>query len=126
MSFIVLSYIVLFKNRFSFMDVVFCLMFVVYVGIGFMFFYEMRLEGLYYILYVFLIVWFIDIGVYLFGKMMGKYKFWLVISLNKIIEGFIGGLFCSLIVLFVMLYFVDFNMNVWILFGVILILSLFG
>ena len=33
---------------------------------------------------------------------------------------------CSLIVPLAMLYFVDFNMNVWILLGVTLILSLFG
>lgn len=38
MSFIVLSYTVLSKNRFSFMDAAFCLMSVAYVGIGFMFF----------------------------------------------------------------------------------------
>ncbi len=56
MSFIVLSYTVLSKNRFSFMDAAFCLMSVAYVGIGFMFFYETRSEGLHYILYAFLIV----------------------------------------------------------------------
>ena len=116
MSFIVLSYTVLSKNRFSFMDAAFCLMSVAYVGIGFMFFYETRSEGLHYILYAFLIVWLTDTGAYLFGKMMGKHKLWPVISPNKTIEGFIGGL----------LYFVDFNMNVWILLGVTLILSLFG
>ena len=38
MSFIVLSYTVLSKNRFSFMDAAFCLMSVAYVGIGFMYF----------------------------------------------------------------------------------------
>lgn len=102
MSFIVLSYIVLFKNRFSFMDVVFCLMFVVYVGIGFMYFYEICFEGLRYILFVFLIVWLIDMGVYIFGCFMGKYKLWLVISFNKIIEGFFGGILCSILVLLVM------------------------
>ena len=53
---IVLSYTVLSKSRFSFMDAAFCLMSVAYVGIGFMFFYETRSEGLHYILYAFLIV----------------------------------------------------------------------
>ena len=36
MSFILLSYTVLSKNRFSFMDAAFCLMSIAYVGIGFM------------------------------------------------------------------------------------------
>ena len=126
MSFIVLSYTVLSKNRFSFMDAAFCLMSVAYVGIGFMYFYETRSEGLRYILFAFLIVWLTDTGAYIFGRLMGKHKLWPVISPNKTIEGFIGGLFCSLIVPLAMLYFVDFNMNVWILLGVTLILSLFG
>lgn len=126
MSFIILSYTVLSKNRFSFMDAAFCLMSVAYVGIGFMYFYETRSEGLHYILYAFLIVWLTDTGAYIFGKMMGKHKLWPVISPNKTIEGFIGGLFCSLLVPLVMAIFVDFNMNIWILLVVTLILSLFG
>ena len=39
MSFVILSYTVMSKNRFSFMDSAFCLMSVAYVGIGFMYFY---------------------------------------------------------------------------------------
>ena len=50
MSFILLSYTVLSKNRFSFMDAAFCLMSVAYVGIGFMYFYATRSYGLHYIL----------------------------------------------------------------------------
>ncbi|WP_256082402.1 phosphatidate cytidylyltransferase, partial [Staphylococcus aureus] len=98
MSFILLSYTVVSENEFSFMDASFCLVSVADVGIGFMFFYEKRSEGLHYILYAFLIVWLKDTGAYLFGKMMGKHKLWHVISPNKTIEGFIGGLLCSLIV----------------------------
>ena len=93
MSFIVLSYTVLSKNRFSFMDAAFCLMSVAYVGIGFMYFYETRSEGLHYILFAFLIVWLIDTGAYIFGRLMGKHKLWPVISPNKTIEGFIGESF---------------------------------
>ena len=72
MSFIVLSYTVLSKNRFSFMDAAFCLMSVAYVGIGFMYFYETRSEGLRYILFAFLIVWLTDTGAYIFGRLMCK------------------------------------------------------
>ncbi len=71
MSFIVLSYTVLSKNRFSFMDAAFCLMSVAYVGIGFMYFYETRSEGLRYILFAFLIVWLTDTGAYIFWSPYG-------------------------------------------------------
>lgn len=126
MSFIVLSYTVLSKNRFSFMDAAFCLMTVAYVGIGFMYFYETRSEGLHYILYAFLIVWLTDTGAYILGKLMGKHKLWPVISPNKTIEGFIGGIICSILVPLIMQFFVDFHMNIWILLLVTIILSMFG
>lgn len=126
MSFIVLSYTVLSKNRFSFMDAAFCLMTVAYIGIGFMYFYETRSEGLHYILYAFLIVWLTDTGAYIFGKLMGKHKLWPVISPNKTIEGFIGGIICSILVPLIMQFFVDFHMNIWTLLLVTIILSMFG
>ena len=126
MSFIVLSYTVLSKNRFSFMDAAFCLMSVAYVGIGFMYFYETRSEGLHYILFAFLIVWLTDTGAYIFGRLMGKHKLWPVISPNKTIEGFIGGIICSLLVPLIMQFFVNFHLNIWLLLIVTIILSMFG
>ena len=72
MSFILLSYTVLSKNRFSFMDAAFCLMSVAYVGIGFMYFYATRSYGLHYILFAFLIVWLTDTGAYIFGRVFGQ------------------------------------------------------
>lgn len=126
MSFIVLSYTVLSKNRFSFMDAAFCLMSVAYVGIGFMYFYETRSEGLHYILFAFLIVWLTDTGAYIFGRLMGKHKLWPVISPNKTIEGFIGGIICSLLVPLIMQFFVNFHLNIWLLLIVTVILSMFG
>lgn len=91
------------------MDSAFCLMTVAYVGIGFMYFYETRSEGLHYILFAFLIVWLTDTGAYIFGRLMGKHKLWPVISPNKTIEGFIGGIICSLLVPLIMQFFVNFN-----------------
>lgn len=126
MSFIVLSYTVLSKNRFSFMDAAFCLMSVAYVGIGFMYFYETSSEGLRYILFAFLIVWLTDTGAYIFGRLMGKHKLWPVISPNKTIEGFFGGILCSILVPLVMQMFVDLHMNIWLLLLVTIVLSMFG
>ena len=125
MSFILLSYTVLSKTDLV-LWIAFCLMSVAYVGIGFMYFYATRSDGLHYILYAFLVVWLTDTGAYIFGRLMGKHKLWPVISPNKTIEGFIGGLICSLIVPIVMLFFVDFNLNIWLLLLVTIILSIFG
>ncbi|UXR70399.1 MULTISPECIES: phosphatidate cytidylyltransferase [unclassified Staphylococcus] len=126
LSFVILSYTVMSKNRFSFMDAAFCLMSVAYVGIGFMYFYETREAGLHFILFGLLIVWLTDTGAYIFGRSFGKHKLWPVISPNKTIEGFIGGLFCSLLVPIVFMFFVSFDLNmVWIL-VLTVVLSAFG
>lgn len=126
MSFVILSYTVMSKNRFSFIDAAFCLMSVAYVGIGFMYLYETREAGLAFILFAFLVVWTTDTGAYLFGRTFGKHKLWPVISPNKTIEGFIGGVLSSLLVPLVMQYFVDFDFNIWIILLVTIILSMFG
>ncbi|UEX89320.1 phosphatidate cytidylyltransferase [Staphylococcus ratti] len=126
LSFILLSYTVMSKNRFSFMDAAFCLMSVAYVGIGFMYFYETREAGLHYILFGLLIVWLTDTGAYIFGRSFGKHKLWPVISPNKTIEGFIGGLLCSLLVPLVFMFFVQFDYSIlWVLI-VTIVLSAFG
>lgn len=126
MSFVILSYTVMSKNRFSFIDAAFCLMSVAYVGIGFMYLYETREAGLAFILFAFLVVWTTDTGAYLFGRTFGKHKLWPVISPNKTIEGFIGGVLSSLLVPLVMQFFVDFDFNIWIILLVTIILSMFG
>ena len=105
----------------------FCLMSVAYVGIGFMYFMQHVQMAYITYFYAFLVVWLTDTGAYIFGRLMGKHKLWPVISPNKTIEGFIGGLICSLIVPIVMLlFFVDFNLNIWLLLLVTIILSIFG
>lgn len=126
MSFVILSYTVMSKNRFSFIDAAFCLMSVAYVGIGFMYLYETREAGLAFILFAFLVVWTTDTGAYLFGRAFGKHKLWPVISPNKTIEGFISGVLCSLLVPLIMQFFVDFDINIWIMLLVTIILSMFG
>ncbi|PCF49651.1 phosphatidate cytidylyltransferase [Staphylococcus delphini] len=126
MSFIILSYTVMSKNRFSFMDSAFCLMSVAYVGIGFMYFYVTREAGLEFILFGLLIVWLTDTGAYIFGRLLGKRKLWPTISPNKTIEGFIGGLICSLIVPIAFMFFVDFDYPMVGLLLITVVLSMFG
>ncbi|ARQ06733.1 phosphatidate cytidylyltransferase [Macrococcoides canis] len=98
MSLIMLSYTVMSKNRFNFVDAAFCMLAVAYVGIGFMYFYETRNNGLIYILFALLIVWVTDTGAYIFGRLFGKNKLWPEISPNKTIEGFVGGILSSTII----------------------------
>lgn len=127
MALLMLSFTVISKNRFSFVDMGFCVLAVAYVGIGFMYFYETREEGIIYILYGLLIVWVTDTGAYLFGRAMGRRKLWPQISPNKTVEGFLGGIFCS-VLLALMFYLTGWIEGVHVLLFVFLtmILSMFG
>ena len=107
------------------MDAAFCLMSVAYVGIGFMYFYETRSEGLRYILFAFLIVWLTDTGAYILVALWVNISYGQSLA-NKTIEGFFGGILCSILVPLVMQMFVDLHMNIWLLLLVTIVLSMFG
>ncbi|HEY4601589.1 MAG TPA: phosphatidate cytidylyltransferase [Cerasibacillus sp.] len=89
---IMLFYTVLSKNRFSFDEVGFTLIAMLYLTMGFLFFMETRLESLAYVFYLLVIVWSTDTGAYFTGRALGKHKLWPDISPNKTIEGAIGGI----------------------------------
>ncbi|MGO1759706.1 MAG: phosphatidate cytidylyltransferase [Mammaliicoccus vitulinus] len=126
MSFLMLSYTVMSKNRFNFMDASFCVMSVTYIGIGFMYFYETREHGLQFILFALLLVWLTDTGAYIFGRLFGRRKLWPLISPNKTIEGFIGGIFSSLIVAVIFGQSFDMDVSLWLLIPLTMLLSMFG
>ncbi len=127
MALLMLSFTVISKNRFSFVDMGFCVLAVAYVGIGFMYFYETREEGIIYILYGLLIVWVTDTGAHLFGRALGRRKLWPQISPNKTLEGFLGGIFCS-VLLALLFYLMGWIEGVHVLLFLLLtmILSMFG
>ena len=127
MALLMLSFTVISKNRFSFVDMGFCVLAVAYVGIGFMYFYETREEGIIYILYGLLIVWVTDTGAYLFGRALGRRKLWPQISPNKTLEGFLGGIFCSVLLalLFYMMGWIE-GVHVLLFLLLTMILSMFG
>ncbi|WP_071459475.1 phosphatidate cytidylyltransferase [Bacillus massilinigeriensis] len=93
-----LTYTVATKNRFTFEDVAFSIMALLYPGIGFYYFMETRVEGLAFVFYSLFIIWATDSGAYFIGKAMGKNKLWPEISPNKTVEGSLGGVVCALAV----------------------------
>ncbi len=124
-----LSYTVLKKNKFTFDDVGFVLLAVIYIGIGFFYFIETRgttLEGLKYIFYALIVIWSTDSGAYFIGRAIGKHKLWPEISPNKTVEGSIGGIVCALIIVFIYQFFVPLNESLLTLVVFTIVLSIFG
>ncbi|MEH7301860.1 phosphatidate cytidylyltransferase [Neobacillus drentensis] len=122
--FLLLTYTVITKNRFTFEDVSFSILSALYVGIGFYFFFETRQEGgLVFILYSLFMIWATDSGAYFIGKSLGKRKLWPEISPNKTIEGSIGGVLCAVIVSVLFVLFTDIHAS---LIGITVALSVFG
>ncbi|PLR84244.1 phosphatidate cytidylyltransferase [Bacillus canaveralius] len=102
-----LTYTVATKNRFTFDDVAFSTMAILYIGIGFYYFLETRDAGIEFVFYSLLIVWATDSGAYFIGRAMGKNKLWPEISPNKTVEGFVGGIICALVVAIVFSIFAE-------------------
>jgi phosphatidate cytidylyltransferase len=124
---IFLTYTVITKNRFTFDDVAYSLLSILYVGIGYYYFIEIRLEeGVQFVFYALFIIWATDSGAYFIGKAIGKKKLWPHISPNKTVEGFLGGVVCAVIVGVIMTFFSDLEMSIPKLIVVTAILSIFG
>ncbi|WP_394232498.1 phosphatidate cytidylyltransferase [Niallia oryzisoli] len=120
------AYTVLTKNRFTYDDVAFSIMSILYVGMGFYYFIETREAGLSYIFYSLFIIWATDSGAYFTGRAMGKRKLWPDISPNKTVEGFIGGIVSAVIVSIPFGLFSQMDTSVILLAFVTIFLSVFG
>ncbi len=124
---LLLTYTVITKNLFTFEDVSFLILSVLYVGIGFYFFIETRQAGgLVYLFYSVFVIWATDSGAYFIGKAYGKKKLWPDISPNKTVGGFIGGIFSALVVALLFSLFTNMNVSVLTLMGITIVLSVFG
>lgn len=122
-----LTYTVATKNKFTFDDVAFSIMAIIYIGMGFYYFVETReLGGIVYIFYALFIIWATDSGAYFIGRAFGKRKLWPDISPNKTIEGFFGGIFCAVVVAVLFILFSDIDVTLIQLVLVTIFLSIFG
>lgn len=122
-----LTYTVATKNKFSFDDVAFSIMATLYVGMGFYYFIETReAGGILYIFYALFIIWATDSGAYFIGRALGRNKLSPEISPNKTIEGFIGGIFCAVIVAIAFVLFTDIEASLFELVFITIFLSIFG
>jgi phosphatidate cytidylyltransferase len=123
---LLLSYTVLSKNTFTFDDASFLLLATIYVGMGFYYLNETRMEGLKYIFYTLFVIWATDTGAYFIGRAMGKRKLWPEISPNKTIEGAIGGIVCAVVVAVVYNVFQEVTSSTAVLICVTIVVSVFG
>ncbi len=121
-----LTYTVAIKNRFTFEDVGFSTLAIIYVGTGFYYFIETREVDLIYIFYSLFIIWATDSGAYFIGRAFGKNKLWPEISPNKTVEGFIGGILCALVVAVLFVYLSDIDATLIQLLWITTLLSIFG
>lgn len=94
---VLLIYIVVVKNRFTFDDAAFLILSALYLGIGFLYFIETRMAGIEYVIFALGIIWTTDSGAYFVGKKLGKKKLWPDISPNKTVEGFLGGIVTAIV-----------------------------
>lgn len=123
---LLLIYVVLKKNKFTFDDASFLILGALYVGIGFYYFIETRNAGLEYIIYALIVVWSTDSGAYFTGRKLGKNKLWPEISPNKTVEGFIGGIIIAVICTSIMQVIYPFDKSWVVIIIITIISSIFG
>lgn len=65
-----------------------------------------------WLMYVFLLVWGADSGAYFVGRKWGKTKLSPMVSPNKSIEGLIGGIVTTVVIMFLVLNFSQLSLNI--------------
>lgn len=91
-AFLLLIYIVISKNQFTFEQAGICLLGIIYIGVGFYALIDTRISsGLAYFVFILILIWTTDSGAYFTGRYIGKNRLWPSISPNKTIEGALGG-----------------------------------
>ncbi|WAA13573.1 phosphatidate cytidylyltransferase [Fervidibacillus halotolerans] len=125
---VLLTITVITNNRYSFDEIGFTILSVLYIGTGFYYLMETRFMGILFIFFSLFLIWATDSGAYFIGRAIGKRKLAPSISPNKTVEGSIGGIFFALIVALLFYYLSDISNGIdfarFIIFSIIL--SVFG
>ena len=105
MIMLLLLRMVITRNLFSFPNAGVIALATLYVGLGFHYFINARIDGIHTVFYALFIVWSTDTGAYLIGKGFGKHKLAPRISPHKTWEGSFGGSILAMIVGTLWLYY---------------------
>ena len=84
------------------------------------------LEGKYFIIILFCLIWINDIFAYLTGMAIGKHKLFERISPKKTIEGSLGGLIMTVVVAFLVNHYWLHVWDKWELMGLVIVVVVFG
>lgn len=123
---LLLVYSVVVKNQFTFDDVGFIILSVMYVGIGFYYMIATLDAGIVYLIFALVIVWVTDSGAYFTGRKFGKRKLWPEISPNKTVEGFVGGIVLAVVGASIMQLIEPFDVSWLMLIIVVVVCSVMG
>ena len=80
----------------------------------------------YLILFIFILIWISDTMSYFFGSLFGRTNLKIEASPNKTWEGFIGGLFCSILFSYVSFNFIQEIFPIWKTIALGFIIPIFG
>lgn len=120
---IFLCYSFISKNSFNFDEIGFCVLAILYIGIGFYYIIETRnAGGILFFFFALFLIWATDSGAYFVGRAVGKRKLAPHISPNKTIEGSIGGIVSAVVVALLFYFLSDIQHSFH--FGEILIISI--
>lgn len=92
-------------RTYSYSEAVFPIASSFYVGIGFHSLILARMDSLNKVLFALFIVWATDIGAYMIGSRIGRHKLMPLVSPNKSVEGFWGGIVTAVIVAALFVFF---------------------
>lgn len=111
---LLLSATVVTKNRVTLDQAALAFIGTLYVGFGFRYMIDARLEhGLFWTIFVFVLIWISDSGAYFSGRAFGRTKLWPSISPNKTVEGAVGGTLLTIAVAIAFVVFGHESMPIW-------------